>query len=123
MGVWTDLTVLNADKLKDFYTQVFGWTVEEVDMEDEDGAYVDYAMLDKNGNGVGGVCNKRGVNNDLPSQWITYFTVEDAQRSVETCLKLGGKVLKESKNENGEIFYALIEDPSGAVVAFMQEEP
>lgn len=123
MGIWTDITVLNADELKDFYTQVFGWTVEEVPMEDEEGAYVDYAMLDKNGNGVGGVCNKRGVNNDLPSQWITYFTVEDAQKSAETCLKLGGKLLKESRNEKGEIFYALIEDPSGAVVAFMQEEP
>lgn len=123
MGIWTDITVSDADKLKDFYTQVFGWTVEEVAMEDEVGSYVDYAMVDKDGNGVGGICNKRGVNKDLPSQWIVYFTVRDAQKSVETCLKLGGNILKESRNEDGEIFYALIEDPSGAVVAFMQEEP
>lgn len=123
MGIWTDITVSDADKLKDFYTQVFGWTVEEVAMEDEVGSYVDYAMVDKDGNGVGGICNKRSVNKDLPSQWIVYFTVRDAQKSVETCLKLGGNILKESRNEDGEIFYALIEDPSGAVVAFMQEEP
>ena len=74
MNMWTDIAVENAGELKDFYSQVFGWTVQEVPMEDEAGAYADYAMVDKKGEGVGGVCHKRGVNNDLPSQWIVYFT-------------------------------------------------
>jgi len=53
---------------------------------------------------------------------ITVYNA-DKLKSVEACIKLGGKLLKESRNENGEIFYALIENPSGAVVAFMQEQP
>ncbi len=119
--MWTDIAVENADELKDFYSQVFGWTVQEVPMEDENGAYADYAMVNKNGDGVGGVCHKRGVNNDLPSQWIVYFTVENVQKSIETCKNMGGSVLKETKNEDGELFYALLKDPSGAVIGIMQE--
>lgn len=119
--MWTDITVKNAEELKDFYARVFGWTVQEVPMEDENGAYADYAMVDKNGNGVGGVCHKRGVNNDLPTQWMVYFTVEDVQKSIETCKNMGGSVIKETKNDAGELFYALLKDPSGAVIGIMQE--
>lgn len=119
--MWTDISVKNAGELKDFYSRVFGWTVQEIPMEDENGAYADYAMVDKNGEGVGGVCHKRGANKDLPSQWIVYFTVTNVAESMETCKQLGGKVLKESKNENGDLFYALLEDPSGAVIGIIQE--
>lgn len=119
--MWTDIAVENADELKDFYSQVFGWTVQEVPMEDENGTYADYAMVNKNGDGVGGVCHKRGVNIDLPSQWIVYFTVENVQKSIETCKNMDGSVLKETKNEEGELFYALLKDPSGAVIGIMQE--
>ena len=121
MAMWTDIAVENAGELKDFYSQVFGWTVQEVPMEDEAGAYADYAMVDKKGEGVGGVCHKRGVNNDLPSQWIVYFTVENVTESIETCKRLGGKVLKETRNEEGDLFYALLKDPSGAIIGIMQE--
>ena len=38
MAMWTDIAVENAGELKDFYSQVFGWTVQEVPMEDEAGA-------------------------------------------------------------------------------------
>lgn len=119
--MWTDIAVENADELKGFYSQVFGWTVQEVPMEDENGTYADYAMVNKNGDGIGGVCHKRGVNIDLPSQWIVYFTVENVQKSIETCKNMGGSVLKETKNEEGELFYALLKDPSGAVIGIMQE--
>ncbi len=119
--MWTDIAVENADELKDFYSQVFGWTVQEVPMEDENGTYADYAMVNKNGDGIGGVCHKRGVNIDLPSQWIVYFTVENVQKSIETCKNMDGSVLKETKNEEGELFYALLKDPSGAVIGIMQE--
>ncbi len=119
--MWTDIAVKNADELKDFYSEVFGWTVQEVPMEDENGKYADYAMVDKNGEGVGGVCHKRGMNSNLPSQWIVYFTVENVQKSIETCNNMGGKVLKETKNDDGELFFALLEDPSGAVVGIVQE--
>lgn len=119
--MWADMAAENAEDLKDFYCEVFGWTVNEFPMQDEKGKYSDYAMIDKSGEGIGGVCHKRGVNKDFPPQWVVYFTVEDINKSIDTCKRLGGTVIKDSKNENGDITYALLKDPSGAIVGVIQE--
>jgi len=57
------------------------------------------------------------MNADLPNQWIIYVTVDDIQQSIEKCIELGGKVLKEQKGEDGTCYYALIQDPFGAIMA------
>jgi hypothetical protein len=51
--VSADLTVSNANQLKDFYAQVIGWTPEELKMGDDRG-YADYVMKDSGGNWAGG---------------------------------------------------------------------
>lgn len=51
------------------------------------------------------------------------FTVTNLSRSIENCIRLGGNVLKESKNDNGDLFFILIKDPTGAIVGILQEEP
>lgn len=112
-----DLSVPNADEVRDFYKQVVGWQVENMAMSDEQGDYNDYVMKDKAGNWAGGVCHQRGVNSYLPSQWLIYINVADIEASLERCLELGGKVLKKEPDEGGPVQYAVIEDPAGAVVA------
>jgi hypothetical protein len=116
---FADLTVPNAEEVRDFYMQVLGWIAEDLAMSDEQGDYADYMMKDMAGNGVGGVCHARGMNRDLPPQWILYVTVADMDASLERCLALGGKILKQQQNEDGMPFYALIQDPAGAVMALM----
>lgn len=112
-----DITSSKADELKQFYSQVVGWQTEEMKMSDEKGEYADYVLKDKQGNQVGGICHKRGVNNDLPAQWIVYVNVDDIKQSVDKCIELGGKVLKEQKGEDGVYYYALIEDPAKGIIA------
>lgn len=112
-----DITVPNADELRDFYKEVVGWEAEPLELHDEEGTYSDYVMKDSAGNWVSGICHKRGANKDLPSQWIVYVTVESIEVSIERCLSLNGCVLKKSLNEDGTIQYALIQDPAGAVLA------
>ncbi|MGH9367705.1 MAG: VOC family protein, partial [Thermoanaerobaculia bacterium] len=66
---WVDLTVENADAVRDFYRDVTGWTISPVDM----GGYSDYCMNEPaSGKSVAGVCHARGVNADLPAQWLIY---------------------------------------------------
>jgi predicted enzyme related to lactoylglutathione lyase len=115
--VSADLTVPNADAVRDFYREVIGWEVENMTMRDDAGEYNDYIMKDGAGNWSGGVCHKRGQNSDLPSQWIVYINVADVDQSAEACERLGGKVLKLAKNDDGPAQYALLEDPAGAVIA------
>lgn len=117
--VFADLTVANAEAVRDFYGQVLGWVAEDLAMSDEQGDYADYMMKDAEGSGVSGICHARGVNKDLPPQWILYVTVADINASLERCLALGGKVLKKQQNDEGALFYALIQDPAGAVMALM----
>ena len=119
--VSADITTKKADELKKFYEAVMGWTSEDMKMSDEQGEYADYVMKDKEGNPVGGVCHARGMNNDLPTQWIVYVNVENVGESAKKCKELGGKVLKEFNHE-GTCVYALIQDPSGAVIALTKVE-
>lgn len=118
--VSTDLTSPHAEELKEFYQQVIGWESEDFTMKDASGAYSDYVMKDKEGNWVAGVCHSRGPNQGLPSQWIVYIQVENVTESIQRCKELGGKVLRELKNNEGACQYALLEDPYGAVLAITE---
>lgn len=110
--MWHDLTVDNAEEVSDFYKQVVGWEKEGMSMGD----YEDYIIKNPADNEVvAGICHAKGVNKDIPAQWLMYIVVENLDESLETCKKLGGKVLGE-KRRMGEGYYCLIQDPAGAYV-------
>lgn len=79
-------------------------------------------MKDSAGNAIAGICHSRGVNTDIPPQWIMYISVEDISESVERVKSLGGKLLKEHKAKDGSIVYVMIEDPAGAVFALAKTQ-
>ena len=79
---WMDLTVADAPRVRDFYREVVGWDVTDVDM----GGYSDYCMnAPESGATVAGICHARGVNADLPPQWLVYITVADLDHAMERC--------------------------------------
>ena len=112
---WLDLTVDNAESVRDFYSTVVGWTADPVDM----GEYNDFAMAPPGGEAIAGVCHKRGTNEDIPSAWMVYFVVADVDASIEHVKKLGGSVIAGPKSE-GNARYAIIKDPAGAVCSLYQ---
>jgi len=113
---WMDLTVPNAEKVRDFYATVAGWKPAPVEM----GGYSDYTMSPPGSKKpVAGVCHKRGVNAALPSSWIIYIIVPNLTTSLRKCRKLGGKVLVGPKSM-GASRYAVIRDPAGAVCGLYQ---
>lgn len=114
--VSADLTIENAEGVRDFYQAVIGWGVEEMLMKDGDEQYSDYVMKDAGGNWAGGICHHRGANLGIPPQWITYINVEDIEASIQRCVELGGFVVKSSKDQTGKYHYAIIRDPAGAVL-------
>jgi predicted enzyme related to lactoylglutathione lyase len=112
---WQDLTVENADTVRDFYREVIGWKVQEVDM----GGYADYSMVDSGGDGVAGVCHARGGNSGIPPQWLIYIVVEDLDHSLSRCRELGGSVISEPRDVGADRM-AIVRDPAGAVCALYQ---
>lgn len=114
---WCDLTVPNADAVRDFYKDVVGWTVTDVSMGD----YSDYAMnAPGSGRPVAGVCHAQGINADLPPAWLVYFHVDSLDASIAACQRRGGQVLAGPKSFGPDARYCVIRDPGGAVAALYE---
>lgn len=113
---WVDLTVQDADTVRDFYSGVVGWKHEAVKM----GTYNDYSMMVASGQPAAGICHARGVNAGLPAQWLIYITVADLDASVAQVETLGGRVLVQPKSMGTMGRYCVVQDPAGAVAALFE---
>jgi len=112
---WIDMSVDDADGLRDFYKTVVGWGVEDVSMGD----YSDYSMTTPAGEAVSGICHARGSNAELPAGWLIYITVEDVDASAAACEAHGGEVVVAPRGLAGGRF-CVIRDPSGSTAALYQ---
>jgi len=114
--VWIDLTVEDAEAVRDFYGAVVGWTADDVDM----GGYADFSMnTPGTGTTITGVCHARGVNADMPPAWMPYFTVADLDASIAQCIEHGGGVVVQPRSL-GEGRFCVVKDPAGAVAALYE---
>lgn len=116
---WHDLTVDNAEEVKDFYASVVGWDTGAVSMASDEGSddYQDFNMnLPESAQTVAGICHARGSNAKLPPQWIMYVAVENAKASAEKCVELGGEIVDGPRNMGDDVYY-YIKDPAGATLA------
>ena len=109
---WCDLTVSDAEAVKDFYSEVVGWTATAVDMD----GYSDFTMGPKGG-AVGGICHARGANASVPAHWIMYIVVEDMEKSLKRAVELGGEVVDGPRGG-----FVIVRDPAGAVFALYQAD-
>ncbi len=107
---WIDLTVPGAEDVRAFYESVVGWTSTPVDM----GGYSDHCMNAADGKTVAGVCHSRGMNANMPPQWMIYIVVDDLEKSLAACTAGGGEVVLRRDGNNG---FAVIRDPAGALAA------
>src|SRR5688572_11688762 len=102
---WFDLTVPDAESIREFYSDVVGWMTSDVDM----GGYSDYTMIvPDTEQGVAGVCHARGTNAELPPQWLIYINVADLDHSIERCNARGGAVIAGPKVMSGYGRYCVI---------------
>ena len=115
---WIDLTVPDAERVRDFYEQVVGWKVKSVGM----GSYQDYAMTSESGGrSVAGICHARGMNEGIPPVWLIYITVANLDDSMNRATELGGRVLRAPVNIGTNARFAIIQDPAGAVCALFED--
>lgn len=112
---WIDMSVDDADGIRDFYKAVVGWGHESVSMGD----YDDYAMTASSGDDVAGICHARGSNAALPPGWLIYITVANIEESAASCTAHGGEVVIPVRGLAGGRF-CVIRDPAGATAALYQ---
>jgi uncharacterized protein len=114
---WADLTVPDAEPLRDFYARVTGMTTSAVDM----GGYSDFCLHEAGGDPVAGVCHARGGNANLPPVWLIYLTVSDLDDSMRGVQELGGAIVS-GPHKMGEDRYCVIKDPAGAYSALYEKK-
>ena len=111
--VWIDATYADAPRLRDFYSNVIGWTVHDHPMGD----YADFSMRSPDGVDVAGVINQRGMNAGLPPVWIPYFAVANLAEAKDRAVAAGGEIIEYPSTK---VVY--VRDPAGAIVALVQAE-
>ena len=116
---WFDLTVPNAEEVRDFYAAVAGWTPEPVSMGD----YSDFTMMrDGSEAPVAGICHARGTNASQPAVWMMYIVVADLDASIAAATERGGQIVVGPKKAGPQARYCVIRDPGGAMAGLYQSD-
>ncbi|MCC7366039.1 MAG: VOC family protein [Dehalococcoidia bacterium] len=117
---WVDLTVADAEGIRDFYADVAGWTPAPMPME----GYDDFSMmLPGTEEAVAGVCHARGANAALPPMWLVYITVADLAAASARAVARGATALTELPESLEHGGYQVLRDPAGAAFALFQPAP
>jgi uncharacterized protein len=115
----------DPDKLSEFYTSLFDWTIEPM-------AGMDYRLVktvetDAKGmptqtGGINGGMLKRPAGYD-PHAWVNYVNVDSVDASVERAQKLGARLTKGKAPVPGMGWFAMLIDPQGNNFALWQTDP
>jgi uncharacterized protein len=118
---WNELNTRNPDAAKAFYGSVFGWNANETDMGDF-GSYITWRLANasEDDESIGGLLDMRGrVADDVPEHWMTYFTIEDRDATVERAKGMGAQVIFGPLDmPMGRL--AILTDPQGAAFGIFQ---
>ena len=111
--VHVELMSTDVGKAKSFYGKLFDWELEDVPMHD-----MTYTMI-KVGEGTGGGLMKNPIPN-APSCWVAYVLVGDLKKAVEKAKVLGGTVMKDETQVKDKGSFAIMEDPTGAMLGLWE---
>lgn len=111
---FVEIKTLDTQYLARFYSDVFGWEAEP------DGPS-DYRMLSQpSGEHIASISGLDGSGVGLPDQWLIWIQVDDIGEAVEAAVRRGGSVVNEIEDIGGDERIAVMQDPSGAVIGFLE---
>jgi uncharacterized protein len=121
--IWYELITPDVAGAKRFYGDLVGWTAQDMPMPDGGGE--PYSVLSADGNGVGGMMNLGPAMKaqGMPPNWTGYVAVDDCDAAADKVKTLGGSVMRPPTDIPGIGRFAVIADPTGAVIAIMTPAP
>ena len=112
---WTDLTFMDAEKTKTFYSALFGWEYEHIPTDQGS----DYIMAKKKGLNAAGMWQSSDPE-AMPPLWSVYLAVDDVDASANTAQQAGAQVMVQPMNAMDSGRMAVIADPAGAFIGLWQ---
>lgn len=113
---WCELLTTDPQAAADFYTNLFGWQLEETDMGAE-GIYT--VVKTPDGEAIGGIMAIPPEAAAMPPAWGVYVTVTDADAAVSKAEALGARVLVPPRDIRNVGRFAVIQDPQGAILSLI----
>ena len=112
---WSELATRDPDAAKSFYTSVFGWDTEDLEMGE-----TAYIQLQIDGRPVGGMLPlTEEAPDEIEPHWLVYFAVDDLEKTLGKADELGGEVVAPER-ETPAGGFAVLRDPNGAGFAVIQ---
>jgi predicted enzyme related to lactoylglutathione lyase len=112
--VHVELSTTDAAKAKAFYSQLFSWSLEDMEM----GPGMTYTMINP-GEGTGGGLMQQ-MAPDAPSAWLAYVIVDDVAAATAKAQSLGAVVVRERTTVPGMGAFTIIKDPTGAALGLWE---
>ncbi|UXY26033.1 VOC family protein [Streptomyces sp. HUAS TT20] len=103
---WVELATRETDRARDFYTTVFGWTVNASEW---------YTQWGISGEDFGGMADMGDrFPPEVPPHWLPYFAVTDVDATAQVAVAAGGSVLVEPRSMGNVRRIGVLRDPQGA---------
>jgi predicted enzyme related to lactoylglutathione lyase len=115
---WNELNTRDVPAAKTFYSQVFGWEPNDLDMGGM--SYTEWKLGDRPLAGM--MTMPDMVPAEVPAHWLVYFGVDDTDASVSKATELGATTLMPPTDIPPGRF-AVLSDPDGAVFAVIKLAP
>jgi predicted enzyme related to lactoylglutathione lyase len=112
---WFELATTDSDAAKQFYTSLFGWTSADTPAG-PDMIYTIFKLGEKDAAALYPM-NKEQQSHGVPPNWMTYVSVASADDSAKKAEQLGGKIFMAPFDVMDAGRMALIQDPTGAMIA------
>jgi predicted enzyme related to lactoylglutathione lyase len=114
---WLELGTSNQSGARSFYSNLFGWTAEDMPM-----GPMTYTIMRLGGNDAAGIYTlmKEQVDARIPPHWLLYIKVDSADAAAEKAARLGGKLLMPPSDIPHVGRFAVIQDPTGATISLFQ---
>lgn len=109
---WHELYVPNGEAAKEFYSKLFGWGTQPMDMG-EMGTYEMFTQGDAPFCGMMATANQPEMQN-VPPHWSIYISVDDVDAKVAAATGMGANVLVPAMDVPEVGRMALLQDPQGA---------
>jgi predicted enzyme related to lactoylglutathione lyase len=116
---WNELMTHDVERAKKFYRDTVGWTFDA--MTTPIGTYWIAKQGDKQ---VGGIFPMNGAEfADMSERWVSYLAVDDVDARLKKAVAGGAKVMKQPFDIPKVGRIAFVEQPGGAMVAWMTPKP
>jgi predicted enzyme related to lactoylglutathione lyase len=111
---WSELITTDVAGAKSFYGELFGWTFDDMPMENSV-----YSVFSANGEEIGGMMPLAPEVQEMPPCWGQYVTVHDVDAVAEKAAANGGKIAMPPRDIPEVGRFCVIQDPQGAFISII----